>query len=511
LAGRSILILQKCDLHSSSRSYAGGQLGRADFPGILSPYGKIEIGILNPIEIKEDGVHTARASALHPDVYKISSPYPPGEYLLIENRQPVLSDLYLWQPGGIVIYHVDENTGGNGNRERGGPFLEGWPGNGAHYKVALLQADGKYELEQGLNNGHTDDFWKKRDVLGPGNGEKVATSSGTYPNTDSYAGGEIIVTGLQIDQFQEMHTGVWSFRVSNLTPLAKKQPSAETPSPPSQAPFSVNIFQVPLDERVNCYGPILNDPNFYCDCMDDCTAKSDFACACSEAQACCAAYFSSLDFDDPTTISPAPSLTPSSNPSQSPTSQPSAQPSKIPTLTPSVNPTGSQNPSSSPSSLPSVTPSVRPTSSATPSIYPSISMAPSELPTMIPISIKANGGVMESGFIAAIVLTLLILLILFILLLYKRLRAMELQERLAAREEEEEADGILRPLEDDNDGLSSLTPSFPSCNSHLSRLRYWGYNGSRGSGEYEPPPVPTRHDSGVFATTSNLDNYGYSV
>lgn len=176
----------------------------------------MKLGALDPIEIEYDGTYTARASASFPDVYRISSPYQDGEYLLIENRQGILSDELLWEPGGIVIYHVDENMEGYGNRYRGGPFLEGWPGNGDHYKVAVLQADTKYELEMALNLGHNADFWKVGDSLGPGNGELVATEEGIYPNTDSYVGGNIIVTGLVIDSFEETEPGVWSFRVRNL-------------------------------------------------------------------------------------------------------------------------------------------------------------------------------------------------------------------------------------------------------------------------------------------------------
>jgi len=412
-----------------------------------------------------------------------------------------------------VIYHVDENTGGNGNRVRGGPFLEGWPGNGAHYKVALLQADGKYELEQGLNQGHMDDFWKAGDVLGPGNGETEATSNGTYPNTDSYMGGNIVVTGLQIDQFQETESGLWSFRVSNLVPIIapnQQEPSAETPSPPSQAPTDLlNIFQNPRNGQVNCYGPVLNDPDFYCDCMNDCTAKSNYMCACSEAQACCSAYLISLDDWDPPTISPAPSFAPSKDSSPFPTRQPSAKPSTVPTLAPSSNPTGSQVPSSSPSLAPSMIPSLVPSStpSSTPSFLPSESMAPTMIPAI------ANSSVsMGSGFIAAIVLAVLVLMTIYIFILYRRLSAME--ENNNEDDPPEERDGIMLPLEE-NDGMSTLTPSMlsslPSFNSHLGRMRYWGYNGSNGSIDYEPPPVPPRHESGRFSTGSSLENYGWSV
>jgi hypothetical protein len=117
-------------------SFAEGQRYKEEYrgTGILAPFHKIVLEALDPIEITADGTYTARASALYTDVYKIDDLYPPGEYctyLLIENRQPVLYDFNLWEPGGIVLYKIDENEEGNYNGA--GPFVEGWPGNGAHY------------------------------------------------------------------------------------------------------------------------------------------------------------------------------------------------------------------------------------------------------------------------------------------------------------------------------------------------------------------------------------------
>jgi hypothetical protein len=40
-------------------------------------------------------------------VYRVSQGFPAGEYLLIENRQPVGFDAKMPR-GGIAIYHVDE-------------------------------------------------------------------------------------------------------------------------------------------------------------------------------------------------------------------------------------------------------------------------------------------------------------------------------------------------------------------------------------------------------------------
>lgn len=458
---------------------------------------------MNPIEITEDGVYTARASAYYPDIYRISAPYASGEYLLIENRQPVLSDQNLWKPGGILIYHVDENTGGNGNRVRGGPFLEGWPGNGAHYKVALLQADGKYDLEQALNQGHIADFWQPGDSLGPGNGELVATEVGTYPNTDSYVEGHIRITGLEIGQFAETDPGVWSFRVANLVQFSVLNGPTKAPSPPSPKPTPSSQER----DRVNCYGPVFNDPSFYCDCMDDCEDFSNFICSCDEARACCAANLGSIDFEAgvPTTSSPSmslsPSLDPSSLPSDSPTWLPSSRPSTSPSSQPSLVPSLSQSPSAMPSFLPSKEPSSMPSSvpSFVPSAPPSLSAAPSEMPSMSP----TVDMTMEPAFVAAIVLGVLFLLGMYILLIYRK-QPPPVAAPVGLAEED---DGILLARDD----LSSLTSG---RNSHLSRLRYWGYPESLGSFNYGEPPE-SLPDPDVLSQpqtyTSHSENYGFSV
>jgi hypothetical protein len=288
-----------------------------EYPGILSPYIKMQIGALNPIEITADGIYTARPSALYPDVYMIKGSYPSGEYLLIENRQPLLSDKNMWEPGGILIWHIDENAEGNGNFVRGGPFVDGWPGNGAHYKVAVLQADGKYELEMALNLGHIDDFWKAGDILGPGNGESVATSAGTYPNTDGYSSGNIIVTGLIIDLFTEVSPSPsnWSFRIQNLVTSEPTKVPSQAPSPLTDVPTAM-----PTHTSVNCFPTAYTDPVYQCDCMSDCQEVANFACNCPEAITCCAASGSPSVSSDPTMTSiPTPVPTKTAMPSMATT------------------------------------------------------------------------------------------------------------------------------------------------------------------------------------------------
>ena len=124
-----------------------------------------------------------------------------------------------------------------GNFPRGGPFVADWPGNGKHYPVAILQADGLYELEQGINGGQSADLWNQpTQVLGPGNGEKIANTA-DYPNTDSYAFGDIITTGLTIRNFQMKPGGekIMTFQVCGLDSDDCPDGLPDT-KPPTEAP-----------------------------------------------------------------------------------------------------------------------------------------------------------------------------------------------------------------------------------------------------------------------------------
>lgn len=334
------------------------------YPGILNPYYKMKIGVLEPIDIVKDGVYRIKPSSLEPSVYRIQMPYPTGEYLLIENRQPVLSDSNIWG-GGIVIYHIDELA--DGNKVRGGPFVEGWPGNGAHYEVAVLQADGLYELEQALNLGDAKDFWNSSDVLGPGNGELVATENGTYPNTDSYQGGNISNHSLTILNFKDEGNGEWSFEVMDIIPKIKPPP----------------LF-VPENIRCSFYSvDFFPEPSFECNCKDDCDPTSDrhLFCQCDEAEACCGT--SNAPSGIPEEPSNAPSLVPSLQPSLSPSNKPSDLPSKVPTM--------------QPSDLPSMDPGPMPQAQATESPPPASD--PPNIMGMALIGLIALGAVGYIGYL----------------------------------------------------------------------------------------------------------------
>lgn len=252
---------------------------------------------------------------LFPDVFRISSGYAENEFLLIENRQPIPGDYdeLFYEPGGLVIYHIDENsfdTSTFGNFPRGGPFQPDWPENGLHYPVAVVQRDGLYELEQGINIGHADDVYiPGSDALGPGD-------EGSFPNTDSYAFGNIQGTGLTISNFRVLEGSNPSVMLFDIGGIRQGPTPAPAPGPTE----SPSLSQSP-SERGATFSP------------------------------------SSTPSENPTI---EPSVTPSDNPSNGPTSTASENPTNVPSFDPSVMP------SDSPSGEPSPSPTDDPTSEPTP-------------------------------------------------------------------------------------------------------------------------------------------------
>jgi len=96
------------------------------------------------------------------------------EYFLMENRGHDGFDQYI--PGyGLLIYHIDEDKGGN--------TQEWYPGMdpSKHYKVALVQADGRWDLEMKQNSGDDGDPY-------PGSSNNRNFRHDTMPSSDYYFG-----------------------------------------------------------------------------------------------------------------------------------------------------------------------------------------------------------------------------------------------------------------------------------------------------------------------------------
>ena len=148
---------------------------------------------MTPTVLRTKGDYPLRRSWQHPDVYKIELDFDQSsEYLLIENRQRGSFDSLL-PLGGLAIWHIDESMYYYGNSLEGYPGQPYWPANGNHYFVALLQADGRYDLERGYNRGdYADlfrfDYYFGVDHLFPSESDLML---GPFPNTDSYKQGVV--------------------------------------------------------------------------------------------------------------------------------------------------------------------------------------------------------------------------------------------------------------------------------------------------------------------------------
>ncbi len=129
-----------------------GNLGNT--PAQFDAWSKYRLGWVKPRRVFGTLVNQPiAAAATFPDVYQFSESEMPNpvEYFLIENRQRVGFDAAL--PGsGLLIWHIDENAQDNRNQ-----WYPGCSNCSGHYRVALIQADQKWNLERNQNRGDSGD------------------------------------------------------------------------------------------------------------------------------------------------------------------------------------------------------------------------------------------------------------------------------------------------------------------------------------------------------------------
>ncbi|MBL8926773.1 MAG: M6 family metalloprotease domain-containing protein [Pseudonocardia sp.] len=153
---------------------AGGSWnGGGDIPAHPSAWCKANQGWATVTSVTGNGPVAVIAIETSRTMYRLWTGGAGGaEYFLLENRQPIGYDSAL--PGsGLLLWHIDENQPGNTDEN--------------HYKVALLQADGKRDLELDHNRGDSGDPY-------PGSSNNTSASATTTPNTKSYAGADTSVS-----------------------------------------------------------------------------------------------------------------------------------------------------------------------------------------------------------------------------------------------------------------------------------------------------------------------------
>jgi M6 family metalloprotease-like protein len=63
-----------------------GQDNTQYHPGLMSAWSRIKLGWMEPTILDKPGTYSIQAAVEKPQAYKITQGFPPGEYLLVENR-----------------------------------------------------------------------------------------------------------------------------------------------------------------------------------------------------------------------------------------------------------------------------------------------------------------------------------------------------------------------------------------------------------------------------------------
>jgi hypothetical protein len=203
------------------------------YPPLMSAWSKVKLGWVDPTVVSTSGTYYLKRACHNAEIIKITSNFPSGEYILIENRQPCGFEAALPE-GGLAIWHIDENSY---HGLEGYPGQYGWPGNGKHYRVALLQADGNYELEKGRNRGNAADLFRAGHVDSIGSdGSSGPGKTSPWPNTKSYQNGNnIFDTDIAISNIGPS-SSTMDFHVSIRGDTVTESPTASPTKAPTSSP-----------------------------------------------------------------------------------------------------------------------------------------------------------------------------------------------------------------------------------------------------------------------------------
>ena len=146
---------------------AGGSWnGGGDIPSHPSAWCKVNQGWVTTTNVTNNATLSLPDVKTSRNVHRLWKDGTGGsEYFLLENRQRTGYDANL--PGdGLLIWHIDEAQTSNADEN--------------HYKVALMQADGKRDMELDHNRGDGGDPY-------PGTSNNATVNASSTPNSKSYA------------------------------------------------------------------------------------------------------------------------------------------------------------------------------------------------------------------------------------------------------------------------------------------------------------------------------------
>jgi len=220
------------DLYDTSQETEGvgewdlmgaGNWSTQQSPTRMSAWSLNRLGWVALQEISASGSYTLAPATL--DTALLVRPpraNPRGEYLLLENRQPLESDSAMIRVhcgrsgasfpsacgGGLAVWHIDSTKLASGGGVNAGPI----------HGVALRQADGLNNLRQApQNRGDAGDLW-------PGVTRNTRFSYRTAPAAQFNAGGFM---GFELDSIAELPDGRIAFRleVGGLTTVEASESS----------------------------------------------------------------------------------------------------------------------------------------------------------------------------------------------------------------------------------------------------------------------------------------------
>jgi len=142
-------------------------------PAYPCAWSRIELGFTEPINVTTAGTYEVPAIETSGTVYRLWTEGESSfEYFLLSNRRPFGYDAAL--PGhGVLIWHVDDTQNSNDNQ-----WYPGYTDYG-HYRLALEQADGLWQLEKYTCAGDYGDPY-------PGSSGNQYFQHWTTPDSDDY-------------------------------------------------------------------------------------------------------------------------------------------------------------------------------------------------------------------------------------------------------------------------------------------------------------------------------------